>query len=236
MRDYMRIAMLACVAAAGLASASGVRAYNNVVMFSDDPSQGIHAGGGDIWGTGSVRDFGITCAHCHINDKMQQGQITSQIQFQTNPPSTFNGKYTPGTQYTVTIKLLGEHLGTNDPVNHRNGFVATFEDVSGKPTAGLLGDMQTTCPGVPTMPDALLPGATFSYSVNNTGCVNVASLDKPPTGTPPAAPTQWTFKWKAPAAGTGAVILYYGLVDGDASQTSYGDDVKVGKQMIAEGP
>jgi hypothetical protein len=227
MKDYMRFAMLACVAAAGLVSVSGARAFNNVVMFSDDPSQGPHAGGGDIWGTGSVRDWGVQCNHCHINDKNQQGQITSQ--FTTNPPLS-GGKYVPGTQYTVTVKLLGEHLGTSDPTNNRNGFVATFENMNGQPTGGLLGDMQTSCPATPTMPDALLPGGTFAYSYNNSGCVNVASLFKSP------APTQWTFKWTAPAAGTGTVIMYYGLVDGDASQSSYGDDVKMGKQMLPEGP
>src|SRR5262245_58553308 len=126
--DYKKIAMIAGLAVAGLATASGLKAFPNTDNWTDDPSQGLHCGGGDIWGNGSVKDWGITCTHCHINDKNQQGSITAQITFS---PALSGGHYATNTDYTVTVKLVGEHLGIADPANNLNGFTARFEDVNG---------------------------------------------------------------------------------------------------------
>src|SRR5262249_6815702 len=115
--------------------------------------------------------------------------------------------------------------------NNKNGMVATFEDINGNTKGSLLGDMQNSCPaGAPTLPDGALVGTTYTYGAP---CRNIASLGKIVNG---VGLTSWSFKWTAPAAGAGTVYFYYGVVDGDASQTSLGDDVKMGKQQISEGP
>lgn len=224
MKNQMRSLLIGGILVAGLAVAGGLKAFNNVGMFGDDPSQGAKCGGGGIFGTGSTTDWGITCAHCHINDVNQQGNITASISY---APALSGGKYVPGTQYTVTLKMIGEHLGLNNAASNTNGFVVTYEDAAGKKAGSLLGDMQTSCPSaVPTVPDALLMGQTYAFG----DCHAVASLARNNV-----TPT-WSFKWTAPSAGTGPVTLFYGVVDGDSDKRSIGDDVKMGKAMLAEGP
>jgi hypothetical protein len=49
--------------------------------------------------------------------------------------------------------------------------------------------------------------------------------------------TTWTYSWTAPAAGSGPLTVYYGVVDGDANgKSSLGDDVKMGTIKLVEGP
>lgn len=224
MKKQMRSLLIGGLVVAGLSVAGGLLAFNNVVMFAEDPSQGVHCGGGGIFGTGSTADWGITCAHCHINDKNQQGSITATF---TYTPALSGGKYAPGTTYNVNVKMVGEHLGLSNMASNTNGFGAIYEDAAGKKAGTVLGDQQTSCPSMaPTVPDALLMGQTYAYG----DCHAVVSL-----GRNGAAP-DWNFKWTAPAAGTGPVTLYYGVVDGDTDKRSLGDDVKIGKAQLPEGP
>src|SRR4051794_17091016 len=100
MKRITHVAIIGALALAGLGSAAGLKAFPNMATFSEDPSTGAHPGGGHIWGTGAGKDWGITCAMCHINNGNQQGQITSQFVWN---PALAGGKYVPGTAYTVTI-------------------------------------------------------------------------------------------------------------------------------------
>lgn len=235
MRKIKHLAIIGGLALAGLGSAAGLKAFPNMATFSEDPSSGNHPGGGHIWGTGSGKDWGITCAMCHVNDATQQGGITSQF---TWVPALSAGKYVPGTAYVVTIKLLGEHLGMAKPTSNVNGFAMTFENVNGAPMGTLRGENQTTCPAPPVPPiDGPLGngGLTWVYQdpYNANACRTVASLAHLSSS---GVKTSWNFKWTAPPAGSGTVFAYYGIVDGNADLKSFGDDVKLGKIQMAEGP
>jgi len=229
MRNLKRIAIIGGLALAGVATAGVLRAFPNATNWTDDPSQSVHCGNGGIYATGGVKDWGITCTMCHINDVNQQGNISATVS--ANPPFTGN-KYLPGQLYTITVNLVNEQLGKADQSNNRNGMSATFEDVNGNPMGSLAGDAIACAAAPPSLPDPLYAGTTYVYGP---GCHNVTSLGKQGPGL-----TQWIFKWQAPAAGvaagTGAITMYYGVVDGNTDKKSLGDDVKMGKVQLAEGP
>jgi hypothetical protein len=193
-------------------------------------------GGGDVYANGSTRDFGITCNHCHINDKNQQGHIDFII---TPSPawSKVNNldAYKPGQLYAMTVTMAkagqttpGDNLGAAGNNNNINGFTLTVEDAGGNPKGTLRGDaVPNACPPNAPAPDATVPGKT-TYTYND--CRTIVSLDQP------QVILQWSFTWMAPAAGTGDLTVYYAAVDGDGKKTSYGDDVKVGNLKLKEGP
>ncbi|HRI66330.1 MAG TPA: hypothetical protein PK156_18910 [Polyangium sp.] len=193
-------------------------------------------GAGDIFANGSAQDWGITCAHCHINDKQQQGHIDFAI-VPSPAWQKVNGAdaYKPGTTYTMTAVMSkagtttpSDNLGAAGNNNNINGFTLTAEDVNGNPMGTFRGDaVPGMCPANAPMPDAFAMGFT-TYAYGN--CNRVVSLDLP------AVILQWSFTWQAPAAGSGDVTLYYGAVDGDGSKTLFGDDVKLGTVKLKEGP
>ena len=223
MTNPKRLAIIGGLAIGGLAVARGLQAFPRSADWRDDPSQGAHAGAGDIWSTGSVRDRGIACLHCHVDDARQQGMIAVEISY--DPPLSA-GNYAPGTAYTVTVALLGEHLGLSDQASDTNGFAATYEDVNGNELGALQADLSDGCPAeTPVHGDAFAPGTTYTYG----DCHAIASLGKPGL-------TSWTYRWTAPAAGSGTVYAYHGVVDGDADRRSLGDDVKMDRAELAEGP
>lgn len=236
MKSIKRIAIIGGLALAGVATAGALRAFPNVSQWTLDPSTNVHCGGGGIYATGGAKDWGITCGMCHVaGPGNPQGMISATV---SAMPAFTGNKYIPGTSYLVTVNLVGEYLGKANATqiaNNKNGMTATFEDASGTPIGALLGDSQTSCPAAsPTVPDLFL-GATYTWSYGD--CRVVAGLGVQGTGPAPNfSLTKWNFKWKAPAAGNGTATMFYGVVDGDASQTSFGDDVKMGKLVLAEGP
>jgi hypothetical protein len=193
----------------------------------------ISPGGGGIFGTGGARDYFITCANCHVNDQNQQGQIDLAVMF--TPPLTVTAgqsSYKPGQLYQVSAQLTGEHLGLSGCGPYVNGnvnnMVATVEDASGR-TAGLLasdsGQSSASCP-------ATAPMVTTGTTIMSGDCHAVAAQ----SGKPAANRTQWYFSWTAPAAGSGALTMYWGAVDGDCKMDSFGDDVRVNRLTMTEGP
>jgi len=187
------------------------------------------AGGGGIYGTGSTQDWGIKCSHCHI-----EGEGLIDVSFDVFPSWTDVGGlegYVPGERYTITVNLLGEHRGlTNpDPPNeNKNGMVAVIEDASGQ-TAGIYhtdsGVSSDNCP--PDPPPKTEPTLMTTYVYRD--CHGVLFTEHNET-------TSWTFDWEAPAAGTGDVTIYWGVVDGDwDAKSSLDDDVKEGTIRLAEG-
>lgn len=181
-------------------------------------------GGGGLLGTGSVRDKGITCTHCHMNPA---GLVDLKLDF-TPPLPTVGGQatYAPGQTYQVAAKLVGEHLGLSgcgQYLSHTNNFAAAFEDASGKPTGVLASDSgqaQTSCPSALPKP---INGTTVLWG----DCHAITSSGKQDTAS-------WSFSWTAPPGGTGPVTVYYGAVDGNCDMMSMNDDVKVGKMKLGE--
>ncbi len=231
-----KLAGIAGVVVAFTSISAGVHAFSNSGEWHET-ADGPYAAGGDIHGTGSNHDWGVTCAHCHINDKQQQGKIDFTIS--TSPAfAKKNGldSYVPGTTYQVTTAMTGEHLGLALVNTNFNGFGLTIEDQSGKTQGVFLSDetppkSSVNCVAVPTMlPDAIVKGTTTVRG----DCHTLVSLAK-------SNLTTWTFSWTAPAAGAGPLTIYYGVVDADYStngstRSSLGDDVKVGTKKLVEGP
>lgn len=231
-----KLAGIAGVVVAFTSVSAGVHAFSNSNEWHTS-ADGPYAAAGDINGTGSNHDWGVTCAHCHINDKQQQGKIDFTIV--TTPAFVKkNGvdSYVPGTTYQVTTAMVGEHLGLNLVNTNFNGFGLTIEDQSGKTQGVFTSDevpplSSANCVAVPTMkPDAILKGTTTVRG----DCHTVVSLAKSNLVT-------WSFTWMAPAAGAGPLTVYYGVVDADYStngstRSSLGDDVKIGTKKLVEGP
>jgi hypothetical protein len=233
MNRWMLVSALSLAAAASLVSA-GVRAFPNSREWQA-PVTDQRPGCGDIYATGGAQDHGITCAHCHTNDKNQQGHIDFSI---TPSPAwdKVGGQdaYKPGQTYAMTVTMSkagsaspGDNLGSPGLNNNINGFTLTVEDANGTPQGTLRSDATPgSCP--PTAPnvDAMMPNkTTYAYGT----CRAISSLSQP------QVITQWTFSWKAPAA-AGDLVIYYGAVDGDGGKTSFGDDVKVGNKKLKQGP
>lgn len=185
---------------------------------------GKQPGGGGLLGTGSAGDRGITCAHCHMK---AAGTIDLKLDFEP-PLPTVGGQptYAPGQTYQVAATLIGEHLGKSgcgQYLTHTNNFAAAFEDASGKPSGALTSDSGQSSKSCPTSMPKPINGTTVLYGdchgIISSGQENVAA---------------WSFSWTAPPGGTGAVSVYYGVVDGNCDMMSMDDDVKVGKMKLGE--
>lgn len=194
------------------------------------PADGRVPGGGGVVGTGSKTDFRIECLHCHIEPKQNIGLTFAP--FDTAGDIVY---YEPGAQYEIQVNLVGESLGKPESECPPNGvnvnlFAATFENTQGQ-SVGILesdtGQRQgTNCPANAPEKGSITTGSTLLYR----DCRTIFVRDLMPEGT-----TQWQFRWTAPAAGTGDVILYAGGVDGNCDMMSMGDDVKMVKLTLTEG-
>jgi hypothetical protein len=188
-----------------------------------------HAGGEGVMGTGGAGDHFIQCSHCHVKPK---GRINLSV---TTIPGFASNTYRPGQRYQVTVKLLGETLGT--PGKNINQFAATFEDANGKVTGVLESDTgQSQAPGkCPSGPPKVTSGTTVLYA----DCRVVISAFGSAENEPGADLTQWNFAWTAPASGSGPVNIYVGVGDGDGGATaglsSLDDDVKNTIVRLGEG-
>lgn len=201
-----------------------VFAWDDFQMF-DEPTTGPTSGGGGLFGTGGKRDSSMTCAACHVK---APGRVDVQLTF--TPPLEAGGGYKVGRRYQVVAALKGESLGRSfgacgQYLMSMNGFVATFENTVGARVGRLESDSgqdSTACPpkiaGTPVGSTVTL--GTCDEVIGN----NVEDL------------TQWTFYWTGPPAGTGPVTLFWGAVDGNCDMKSTGDDVKTGRQSMAEVP
>ena len=191
------------------------------------PASGVagqnRAGAEGIYGTGGPADYGIQCAHCHID---APGMI--DLDFQVSPPFQQNGNqsyYQPGITYDVVVTMTGEHL-KNPMGKSLNGIAVSFEDPGGN-TAGVVrddnGHASSSCP---TAAPATKPtGSTFIYG----DCHGVLFVDHENAVT-------WQFQWVAPGPGGGQVTMWYGGVDGNqVAESSLDDDVVQGSLVLLEG-
>lgn len=124
-----------------------------------------------------------------------------------------DGAYQPGTVYELEVSLVGEHAGFGAMTNP-NSFVGEFVDDTAAPAG----------------------------QVGNLGSKVVTIGDGSVVGGEPIGGNTWTFGWQAPAAGTGAVTLHLGMVDGDGAGNATTvetdpnhDDVAIVVQRLCEG-
>ncbi len=220
MRNVAASLLILC----SLAPASPAVAWDGPTLWHE-PADAASPGGGGIFGTGGARDYSITCEHCHVGQP-KTGSIDAAVSF-TPPIGGATPLYTPDQTYQVRIDLIGEFRGLSGcgPYTaNANNFAATFEDAGGA-TVGVLtsdsGQTQTSCPFDYPMPAG---GTTGLYR----DCEVVFGKDDPDL-------TSWTFSWRAPPAGSGAITMSYGVVDGDCGMMSMADAVKMGKVELGEG-
>src|SRR5262245_54111108 len=127
MRNVTRLFVLLVA----VAPASVAHAWDGPGLWHT-PSDAASPGGGGIFGTGSARDYRITCEKCHMNQPVGQ-TIDTAVTF--TPPLGAGGTYTPGQSYQVRIDLLGEFRGLSGCgpyTNNVNNFAADFEDAAGQ--------------------------------------------------------------------------------------------------------
>lgn len=191
-------------------------------------ANGGRAGAGGIYGTGGAKDHGITCAHCHIK---APGLISATV---TPTPAwgMKNGSptYTPGQKYSIAVAMTGENKGLNQGNNNLNGMAITVEDQGGKTSGVFESDTSpvVSSASCPAAYPASNPAAGTTYLYGD--CHGVIYIPRPNS-------TSWTYSWTAPAAGSGPLTVFYGVVDGDADgKSSLDDDVKMGTVKLVEGP
>jgi uncharacterized protein (TIGR03382 family) len=168
----------------------------------------VNDGGGNrVYFDGSPRQKNYDCTACHTG---ATGAIAAKVDF----TPAVGGAYTPGTTYTITVSLVGEHLGFGT-ANNQNGFVAEFVD-----------DMHAIA-GIVATPDV-----SKVLTIDDGNVIAGEGKDI----------TTWTFAWAAPAAGRGAATLHLGMVDGNGANSQAvpqndpgGDDVAIVQARLCEG-
>ncbi len=139
-------------------------------------------------------------------------RITAEVT--SDPAGLSAGSYTPGASYALVVRMVGEHRGFGTRAN-QNGIVLEVTDDLGRSAGTFVGfDSDEMTP----IDDGRVLGGR-------------AGPD-----------TEWRFGWRAPIAGTGAVTLYLGVVDGDgagnaaeAQTDPNGDDVAMVSLRACEG-
>jgi hypothetical protein len=163
-------------------------------------------GGNRVYFDGSPRQKSYDCSACH-NDV--QRTISAKIDWSP----TVTGAYAPGTTYTITVSLAGEHAGFGT-ANNQNGFLAELIDDQRMP-AGMLAP----------------PASGITQTIDDGAVIAGEGKEL----------TMWTFNWTAPAAGQGAVTLHLGMVDGNGANNASvpqndpgGDDVALATERLCE--
>ena len=204
----MRLALLLVALAATPAAA-----YHPLRDYAASANTG---GGARMYFTGSPRWRGYDCTICHVDAPgLMRFEVTSE------PAELLtSGAWTPGKEYTLTLRMVGE---TRHSESEHNTFLLGVEDDRGQP-AGTFSD-----PGGDLQP---APGGGHG-GVASDGVVagKAGKFDV------------WTFRYTAPVAGTGRLSMYLGGVDGDGSLTApaprpetdpLGDDLYLGRWRLCE--
>jgi hypothetical protein len=140
-----------------------------------------------------------------------------QVRLGATPDLLTDFAYVPGQTYSFTATLEGEHLGKQSSTANYNGLAIAFVDSKGNDAGTLSG-----------------------YSPDDFYSPSAATITSAGTR---VGVTRWTFRWTAPAKGSGPVTLHAAAVDGNAAGQSsgtltdpWGDDVFVGKLLLKEKP
>jgi hypothetical protein len=209
------------IVASVLGSAAAVVAFPTV-QYWHMPASGRagqnRAGAEGIYGTGGRTDFGVKCSHCHIEPE-------GLIDLAVDAVPAFGDvggerAYAPGQRYTLTVRLIGEHLIAG--AENRNGMALTIEDASGRRAGRFISDAgqdSSNCPQSDPYPAGGTKQPATKTTVLYGDCHAVLPLGH-------ARMTSWTFDWVAPSAGAGGLTMFVAVVDGDTGgESSLADDV-----------
>ncbi len=207
---------LAAIALLVIAPA-GARAFQEPALFDVLPTP-VTGGAGSVHFTGSPASRWYSCAICH---QSAAGQIG--LKWSSNPADLQQGNYTPGTNYTITLVMTGEHLGLDHPTTNCtnlglpgqptcnwNGVVAEIVDANGNPAGQL-------CPEV-------IDRRTRKQQLCTTTNSAVLSADTSQVIGQPSqygGDTQWSFVWESPSTQI-PVTLYAAVVDGNGGGPAAG--------------
>ncbi len=228
-----RVILAVLVAVVGLAAQSA-HAFPVGTQFDIDPVEGDGAGG--VAFTGAPRWAGHTCDVCHTDPPHRIG-----ASLLADPVDLFASGYVPASIYKLRVTLNGEWAGLlwasagdncgpetipYEPCDD-NGFAIELDDASGTPTGTL----------APVADDGTCDGSTASepdvYVLDDGTAAMHSGFHH--------AVTEWNLCWTAPAQGTGPVIAFVTVVDGNGGDDTvdnpndfYGDDVFAGAVPLAE--
>ncbi len=148
-----------------------------------------------------------TCAKAGCHDS-NTASATSLISFDTAPTGGFANGYTPGTSYNVFLNVNA--LPSPSSTSPRNGFEIVALNASNNQA------------GTFTITNTTLTTKTTQTSREYVGHKNANST------------AAWTFKWDAPAAGTGAVTFYAIANMSNNNNSDGGDRIYTQSFTIAE--
>ncbi|MFT3711050.1 MAG: hypothetical protein QM817_25770 [Archangium sp.] len=222
-------------------------AWNHEYSWYDPalPVTLVKPGGDGVFGTGSLYEGGVQCAHCHTPQARNAANpLRALVTF--TPPLTnaapwdggvdgfsFNaGQYALNTTYTVNVRMLNEHHLQPDGGPDNNNFAAVFEDATGTRVGTLTTDTgisMSNCPAnsPPQSPPTM--GTTHMYR----RCDVIFSRY------PMVSLTAWQFTWRSPASDAGVITLALGMVDGNGNDRTRAidggadDDVVMGKVLLS---
>lgn len=125
--------------------------------------------------------------------------------------------YTPGATYSITVRIEEERLGLGASRSNFNAMALTVLDAEGVPS-GTLGGYD----------------AARFYSRGSAILASSSTV---------VGEMEWSFTWTAPEAGSGEVVFYLGVVDGDGAGSGpsetltdpFGDDAAMGRIVLREG-
>lgn len=208
----MRVTTMLLFFAVACSFGATARAFHHHNQFQS-PADGREEtpGSGGLYYSGSQRDLGLRCAHCHVE---AEGRIRASVAFS---PSVSAG-FVRGATYRVTVTMTGETKGLSGcapMIPNRNGIAATVVGASGLPVGQLSPDGDTRRCGSRYPP--VSAGQTTAVFGDCEGVVGVQDGLR--------SLTSWQFDWRAPSTGTGDVALWLGVVDGNCVFDSYDDDV-----------
>ncbi len=204
-------------------------------QFWHMPASGVagtnRAGAGGIYGTGGRTDHGVRCSHCHID-----GMGTIDLRVDATPAFYDRGGgdlgYEPGRRYTLSVNLLGEHARLMPTSMDVNGFSLAIENASGRVSGRMISDAgqdAMACPSTNPYPNAASRPAGRTTMMWG-DCHAMLFIAFPRL-------TRWTFDWVAPAAGSGDLTMFVGVVDGDTGgDSSLDDDTLERTYPLLEGP
>jgi len=203
--------------------------------FDADPVK--QDGSDKIAFTGSPRWTNHTCEVCHTGAPHQVG-----LQVQADDETLFSDGWTANKQYHMRVVLLNEHENSqNQPLGDNcggdlspykacdeNGFAFEIDDQNGAPQGKYVPVVNNACANSGTIP----PDVDSVVISDGTAVAHNGAHH---------AQLGWDFCWTAPPSGTGTVVAYVAVVDGNGGDgtvnfpvDTVGDDVAAGQLLLGE--
>ncbi|MFT3710492.1 MAG: hypothetical protein QM817_22950 [Archangium sp.] len=217
-----------------VAGASRAWQYEDEITLDQ---MGARPGGSGNWATGGRSESKVACTMCHVlPDAGFPSRISVNVVFTPMLGTAADGgrSYLPNTNYDIRVSMMGEHLGPmGTSAGGHNQFGATFENAQGQYTGRLQSDTGFSRGG--NCPATLTNTQFNAYDAGSTtvtfaGCNAIVGRGRGANG---AGHTQWHFQWQAPAD-AGQVTMFYGVVDADGDEKTFGDDGVMGTVVMEQ--